>query len=54
MKNLEQLRNKMNYENLQNWQKFIYGWKASIKFSGIKAIYKYPINYYKLWKRLKK
>ena len=47
---LQQIRNQINYDSLSSWGKFFYGYKSTIRVIGIKAIWIYPLTYYKLWK----
>lgn len=54
MKTIDEIRNQISYEELPNWRKFLHGWIVTFRSVGIKAVYKYPYNYYKLWKKLRK
>ena len=51
---LDDYRNKLAYEELPNWRKFIHAYLFSIKTTGLSGIYRYPIAYMKLKKLINK
>ena len=51
---IDKLRNQIYYDELPEWRKFLHAYKFTFKQVGISALWKFPFNYYKLWKQMKK
>ena len=50
---IESYKFMQKYEKWPKWRKFMHAYIFSIKSGGVTAIYKYPINYYKLKRMLR-
>ena len=51
---LDDYKKRLVYNKLPNWRKFIHAYMFSIRSTGLRGIYRYPIAYIKLRRLINK
>ena len=51
---IDKLRTQVLYDSLPEWKKFLFGWRASIRMSGVRGLFLFPRNYLYLKRSLTK